>query len=252
MWKITIIAAICTLLWGCVGVSKSKSYSGTGSKKNSTNESEIRNQNITNFSFIFSKIEINVVGNGEKKKLMGSLKYLYPGRFQLSIRNTAGIEGARIYIDSDTILANDRINRKTYYGSSKEMYEKYGISSYFIPVLLGDFIVYEDRSVSELNCMNGSTEIKINTGIGQIKYITDCSRDKIVSVLISENEEKPKIKAEFSNFRKLNDHVYPSSIEIEDVNNSDKVKIEIKRAEIYRGRELRFIPGNNYELILLQ
>ncbi len=222
------------------------------SEENITNTDEIKKFNITSLSFSFQKIEISVEGSGKEQKFMGNLKYMNSGKFLISLRNNSGMEGVRIYIDKDTILANDRINRKTYYGSSSHLFEKYGITAEYFPVLLGDLIIDEKAKNNTIKCNNGTAEINELIGQNEIHYIADCSQKKIIKAELSKDPDKEAVNVEFRNFRKIDNHFYPLNIRINDPYNKNKITIEIKKAEIYNGQELKFIPGNNYELILLQ
>ena len=68
------------------------------------------------------------------------LKFEYPDKYLISIKSRTGIEGARIYISEDTILFNDRINKKMYYGSSLYLKRKYGLTTNFLPLIFGDIV----------------------------------------------------------------------------------------------------------------
>jgi hypothetical protein len=248
-----IIFLIAGISWtGCSVLKSRENISLTSDKKFTINEEKILQQNISTFSFSMAKVEIIIEGNGEKQKLLGNIKYVYPGKFLISLRNSSGIEGARIYIDTDTILANDRINRKTYYCSARHLYEKYGISTDYIPVLLGDLIIEKKDKINDIKCKDGNAEISVLNGQKEIKYIADCTKGKIVSVNFKSKSNKYQINAEFSSFKKMNDYFYPSSIRIDNLTEHNKVDIKVKKAESYTGKDLKFMPGNNYELILLQ
>jgi hypothetical protein len=248
--KVVIIIVVGISFFGC-SVLKTKENITLNEGK-ATNAEEIASYNISTINFAFARIEISVEGSGKKQKLLGNLRYISSGKYLISLRNNTGIEGVRIYIDKDTILANDRINRKTYYGSSSHLYEKYGISPEYLPVLIGDLIIDEVNKKKNIKCKGGSTEISGLIGLNEIYYVADCSKRKVVKAEFGRESNKYPVDIKFWNFRKIGNKVYPVNILVDDLSNKNKIAIEIKKAEIYNGAEINFIPGNNYELILLQ
>lgn len=252
MRKSILILLTGIVITGCSALRSRTTFVDSENKRNTTNSEKIISQNLSSISFILSKIEIVVEEGGEKQKLIGNVKCVFPDKFLLSLRNSTGIEGARIYIDKDTILANDRINRKMYYGSSKHLFEKYGISAEYIPVLFGDMVNNDKALKDELKCNNGLAEINILSGNNKIQYNIDCTKDKIVKARITAESGKDQVIAEFSNFKELNDHFYPANIKINDVFSGNIINIKIVKAELYDGKDLVLIPGKNYDLILLQ
>jgi hypothetical protein len=248
--KVVFIIVVSISFFGCSVLRTKENIVSTEVK--TTNTEEITNYNISAINFAFTRIEISVEGSGKKQKLLGNLKYINSGKYLISVRNNTGIEGVRIYIDKDTILANDRINRKTYYGSSSHLFEKYGISPAYFPVLFGDLIIDKESKKKEVKCKGGSTEITELTGMNEIHYTADCLKRKIVKAEFGRDPNKYQVNMKFWNFRKIDNKIYPVNILVNDLFNKNIITIEIKKAEIYNGPEINFIPGNNYELILLQ
>ena len=77
-----------------------------------------KNQNITNNGFFIQKAEIEIVTGEGKEKYLASIKFEKPDKYLISVKSRTGIEGARIYISNDSILVNDRINKKLYSGNT--------------------------------------------------------------------------------------------------------------------------------------
>ena len=100
----------------------------------------IENQNLTKRNFFIQKAEIEILSEEENQKLIASIKFIYPDQYLISLKSKTGIEAARIFITDDTVLINDRINRKLYFGKPAQLKNKYGISPAVLPVVLGDFI----------------------------------------------------------------------------------------------------------------
>jgi len=212
----------------------------------------IAEKNLSAADFALTKIEITIEDGERKEKYLGNIKYKKPGTFLISVRSNTGIEGMRIYINKDTVLANDRIRKKMYYGSSKQLYEKYGISPDYLPVLLGDLLIGKELLSKEATCNNGITQINTQTGQNMISYIIDCSYNKVKRAGLGSDSDKYRINMEFRNFREMNNSIYPAIIEINESYSQNKITLEIKNAIPYEGPELEFIPGRNYELMLLK
>ena len=58
-----------------------------------------------------------------------------PDKFLISIKSHTGIEVARIFLTGDSIMINDRINKKLYYGSTSYLKNKYGLTTAVFPVI---------------------------------------------------------------------------------------------------------------------
>lgn len=252
MQKVIIILFIFSFI-GCSVFRNREEITLNNGNENIPNISKILKQNLSAESFLISKIEITLERNREKQKFLCNVKYENSGKILISLRSSNGIEGIRIYIDRDTILVNDRINRKLYYGSSLQLYEKYRISIDYLPVLLGDMIIEKESLIKEDNrCLNGIAEITGLIGKRTIRYNIDCNKSKVTSAEFVTDSCDNRIYAEFKKFNKIKKNYYPSIISIDGVYDKDRLNIKIKEPEAYKGPELKLIPGNNYELILLK
>jgi len=210
----------------------------------------IKKQNITLNNFYIPKAEIEISSQEGIQKVLGSVKFEKPDKYLISIKSNTGIEIARIFISDDTILINDRINRKQYYGSSHNLKSKYGITNSVLPALFGDYItdnLYENKTI----CTNDKLDdIGLIDGI-KIKYIIDCKKGKIISAIPEKRMNEQNIEIKYSDFIK-NDNVFsPRKIEINEFQKRIKININIKRIEPgWRGK-VEFINGPRYELIPL-
>jgi hypothetical protein len=233
--------------------------SETGKKTTITNELSsvvsddiVIKGNLTNQNFTIQKAEIEVNNEEKKISLLANIRYQKEGNYLISMRSRNGIEVVRIYLTKDTLLANDRINKKLYYGSTEYLTKKYGISISAIPVIFGDLINDEKDSLLIIDCSDD--RVKINRFIEERKiyYVVDCKLGKIINAqYYSENNENG-IEIIFSNFSGLERYNYPGTIKIKDLKGNTGIKIEIKKIEITDGETLKFIPGSNYEKILLK
>jgi len=249
-----VITIVCLLLGSCSLIRKQESIIATTDKEKAAEISAIAGNNLTGIDFSLQKVEIIIEEDGKKQKFMGNIKYKNPDVFLISIRNYAGIEGMRIYIDRDTVLANDRINKKLYYGSSERISLKYGINRRYLATGFGDLVIERDKMNKETECEKGLKKIINNTGDFNVKFTVDCRIGKIIRTEFSrkENSEKDKTSLSFSHFKKLENVIYPEVIMINNSINKTNIYINIKKAEKYNGDDIIFIPGNNYEAVLLK
>ncbi len=235
------------LAGGCSVFRKSApdNISVTAAESSSIIWQEAINQNVTASNFFISKAEVNFSGRGWNEKFICSVKYRLSGEYLISLRNWTGVEGARIYLATDTVLINDRINRKLYFGSGDKLSQKYGISPKLIPVLFGDIVAGEYFRDKTAKCVNGEV---INSQIlngTDIEYSINCKNLKVNTATTG------SIRIEFSDYFKLNGKKIPGEIQFEDSVRNIKVTIRIKKIELPWDGEIDFIPGSEYEQIPL-
>jgi len=114
--------------------------------------------NLTNADFSIQKAEIQYIEKGTEVNIIASVRHKSDNKYLVSLRTRAGIEIARIFISEDTLLLNDRINKKIYCGSPEYLEEKYGISIEALPLVFGDLIMERHREEPVL-CKEGESRI---------------------------------------------------------------------------------------------
>jgi hypothetical protein len=211
----------------------------------------IENQNITRNNFFIQKAEIEVINQEKKEKFISNIKFEYPDRYLVSIKSKSGIEGLRIYICEDTILANDRIRRKIYVGTSFYFMNKYGLSKNFLPLIVGDIILEKSKEIGKEKC--AGDELNIDQSIGGIllNYSIDCNKRKISHVEQVNNSNREGIKIKYGNFFKKDSILVPHLIEFYDAQSNTKIRIKVVRIELRWNGKVEFVPGKGYELIEL-
>jgi Domain of unknown function (DUF4292) len=211
----------------------------------------IKKQNITTNNFFIQKAEVKISTQKESKKVLASLKFEKPDKYLISIKSNTGIEAARIFISDDTILINDRINKKQYYGSPQYLNTKYGISPSVLPVILGDYINDNLSDNSQTKCSDGKLNSEgIISGI-RIKYIIDCKKGKSILTIPENKLNNEGIQIQYSDFLKNGDVITPGKIVIKDFKRITTIEITIKKIESPWKGNIEFIPGNKYEVIRL-
>lgn len=230
-----------------------------GSEKNSINNVNYNNlievlnsQNLGTRGFYISKAEISISTQNGTEKILGNIKYNSSGKYLLSLRAKTGMEITRIFITEDTLLVNDRINKKLYRGSSIYLKNKYGISFSAIPIIFGDYVTGNVQNRSENKCINGRLILDEDLGRIKINYVIDCKEGKAIGVKLTDNIGKEKIEIAYEKFLRNSLGSIPGVLKISDMQREMTVTINIKKIEYPWSGEIEFIPGKQYENILLQ
>ncbi len=63
----------------------------------------ILNQNLTARSFFIERAEFSIKSGEEEKNGLGTVKFLMPDKFLITLKSHAGIEVARIFLTGDSI-----------------------------------------------------------------------------------------------------------------------------------------------------
>jgi len=218
----------------------------------SVHESEIVKSNITNSDFFIQKAEIEINNEETTTELYASMKYQKEGKYLISIRSKSGIEVVRIFLTNDTILANDRINKKVYCGSASYIKNKYGISFRSLPVIFGDFIEVDNPGKVIIDCIDGRGVFSDNIGEKALMMTIDCKEMKIIESSISSENGVNRIKIKYDDFHKYGNVIYPSVIQIVESKTKSDIRIEIKKLVSDTEEKMIFIPGSNYESIMLK
>jgi len=251
--KVIIIILLPVFIAGCSVIGKSRKtlttdYTNSGS---SNVFESTKNQNITNNDFFIQKAEIEIVTGEGKEKYLASIKFEKPDKYLISVKSRTGIEGARIYISNDSILVNDRINKKLYSGNTIYLKRKFGLTPGFIPLIFGDVILQKNWENNNEKCVGSKimTEYHLNGVI--LNYEIDCNKRKVVTVSTVDNFDKNVIKLRFGNFFKVGSNLIPKIIEFESSEFNSVVKIKVLKVELPWSGSIKFIPGKGYELIEL-
>lgn len=253
MQKVSLILFILLLSTGCSVLKSRKNDNSEVSEDIITEKllEKIKKQNISERGFFIQKAEINIITENEKQNLIGTIKFQIPDKYLISLKSKAGIEVARIFISRDTILINERINKKEYYGSSNYLRRKFGITAYILPVIFGDYISDTLSDSNLTNCSDGkSSLIRIIGGI-KVNYVIDCKKGKSIKAFSENSSGNDKIEINYSSFIKNIDLLTAGKIQIIDSEKMFTIEVKIKKIVYPWDEDIKFIPGQKYELIEL-
>lgn len=247
-----IIFLLIFSLSACSVTKRSRRLTDSISNEMSYGLAEMRSINLTTYDFNIRKATIELVSENESQKILATIKFRKPGNYLISLRSRTGIEAARIFLNHDTILINDRINRKLFYGSAEYIKSKYGVSINAIPLLLGDYIFDSDAGNEDDRCLNGKLDFIKILEDRRISGVLDCSNNKIINVLFRGRSGAEEIQINYNDFFVKQGVVFPRNIKINDSGGNTSMTIDFSDVDFGIADDLNFIPGGGYERVLLR
>ena len=211
----------------------------------------VERQNISKSGFYIQKAEIEFTSGETRQKLLAVIKFEFPGKYLISIKNKSGIEAIRVLLTSDTVLVNDRLNKIVYYGRPVDLKKKYGIPFDFIPFIFGDFMSDNENDISSSNCINGQSEVTGSMKGIKINYVLDCSLEKSIAASLEDSFEKRIVEFKYKNFIEVNSKIIPEYINVIDNQKKLEIVIKVLKTEIPWIGKIEFFPGSGYEILPL-
>lgn len=209
----------------------------------------VEKQNITIGNFFIQKAEVEIISDDYKQKLLASIKFNFPDRYLISLKSKTGIEVARIFITDDTVLVNDRFNKKLYFGKPGNLKNKYSISPELLPVILGDLIKGKERTVENVACIDNKADINCTLNGVKVDYVIDCKKMKIISASQEISTTTDYVDIQYENFIKAGYGLIPSKIRVDF--NEYRIIVKIEKIESPWAGNIEFVPGTRYDLIEL-
>jgi hypothetical protein len=158
------------------------------------------------------------------------------------------MEAGRSLITRDTIIINDRINKKILVGSPSVIGPKYGVEPSMIFVVIGDIVIDEKDNNTMLDCNKGIYVHEFETQGKKVNYIIDCKERKAMKAYIGGDFRSTDITISFDDIVHFANVKFPSKISISDDLNSVKIVLEIKKIESPWSGKISFVPGSGYKI----
>ena len=202
--------------------------------------------NISDEDFFITKGLIFLKSLKESQRFIFNVRHKAPDIYLISIRNNMGIEGGRIYVTKDTLLINDRVNRRVLYGKPEMIRKLTGMPLTFIDLLFGD--ISGKRTLDENKIESKEGKVIINQLINGFSGISeiDIKMNKIRKADWNTGPGSKEIKFRYSDFDRGGKH-FPHKVQINSDMDSTEILIRIEKIEFGLIEEPGFIPGENYK-----
>lgn len=249
---VSFILLIFILLQGC------SIFRKTGVKNFQKAEGEIRakdivSNNLSNNSFYIQKASIAVTDGSISSRFLATLKFRYPDSLQISLKAKIGYEAVRIFMTKDTLIINDRINKKLRVGNPQDLRKKYGVDPDLIFVLLGDFIIDPEAESVNIKCHNGFADNRFVVGGRNLDYKIDCKLKKITGAQFEGEMKTGNLSIEFSGFYDVDGLIIPGVTLVSSDKSALTATIEVEKANRrYQGIIGPMKAGNNYDILRLR
>ncbi len=231
------------LLQGCI-TTKNSSISAKYFEAKKIIENTIKN-NITEVGFYIKSGRISFYDGQEKMNFLFSVKYEREKKYLISIKSTAGIEAIRIYLDNDTMLINDRINKEVLYGKSTEFEKITGVKYDFLKVCFGDLPGNYIYKWEKINGGNEHIELEGNYNGILFNSLINCNNKKPENTVIYIGGKNRFLKIEYEKY-KGDLYQLPHETIIYDSEKKIKMILRIKKYIVPWHGDIEFIPGEGY------
>ncbi len=248
MHKITLISIAVLFISSCAVQKKEregKYFTPAISLENRIEK--VSAKNLTNSGFFIRKGKIITRSSDARFNLFFTMRFNTQGKYLISIRSRTGIEAFRVYIDGDSVLINDRLNRNVLYGNTRDFAKITGLPVNLLKISFGDFFFNRPSTKDGTDCSKG--EILLNDyylGL-TVNSKIDCSRDKVKSIIVSTGEPDKFISVDYSRFRDDNYSV-PGRVRINDPLRKVGITLTIDKYMAPWSGDIEFEPGEGYKL----
>lgn len=255
MRKIVIISVLLAgIVAGCTVTRRSKTFKGTATDAE-TYGNTLRSVTVNNLSaqnFYIQRADIRVTQENITVRMTATVKFRRPDTLLVTVRSRTGIEAVRAFVTRDTILVNDRINKKMYIGKPELIGLKYGIEPVLIYAIFGDVIVDESDEARLMECKKGINRMGLEVNKRRIVYTMDCNTRKAIETYFEGDIKSGNITLKFSDIMQAGKVKYPQNIEINDDLKSVSINVGIKKIELHWEGEIGFIPGSGYKVVKIR
>ena len=255
MQKVIVILLILVVFsGGCSVLRKSEkpNLRTVESVQNSDLAGSIRENNISAGNFFIRKAEITVTTSKGMDRFIASVRFRKPDSVLINVRSKLGIEVARALLTKDTVLLNDKVNKKLVTGSTRLLEKKYGVNPSVLFALFGDFIIEEKDQKRMIKCQNGFYKDSFIINERKVDYTVDCKRGKITGAYFEGTLTTGNINLNYRNFRNMDGIPVPREIELTEDLSEIKINVVIDNVEIGWSGKIEFIPVDGYEVIYLK
>jgi hypothetical protein len=253
--KIILISIVISVILSGCSTSRKSGRTAVNSTKEAAVENRMEsiiNNNLSKENFYIQRADIKITQDNISARLTASIKFRKPDSLLITVKSKVGIEAGRAFVTKDTIMVNDRINKRMFIGNPKIIESKYGIDPLLIFSVLGDVII-DDKEIDKLlDCKKGiySSEFEMNRRA--VEYTIDCSKKKAVKAYFEGDINTGNITIDYSDFVISGGLKYPKKVQMVDDLKSINVLLEIRKIEApWKGR-IEFVRGAGYKVVKIR
>ncbi len=241
LWLVVILG-----LAGCRGSRLLNEYTTDDGKNNG------KGQTLNSYFIPSVKGEIEGPG-GEQEKFTAYVKCIVGKQMQLSIRGGAGIEGARAWISTDSLILLNRIDKMVSYSSLKKYTGncQYGmIHDWIYSILTGKIHQYlEDKNWTEhQETGNEMTNATFHSGDCAARILFDKSGNITTQAFFTDKTNQLTIN--YSDFYTIEKERYPGRIDIQyGINKPYSLRLELKGMRVNEDISIGIKIPEQYEVM---
>ncbi|MFZ2340199.1 MAG: DUF4292 domain-containing protein [Bacteroidales bacterium] len=255
MQKIVRIVFMLALVFSACSTTRRAGKTDTGTTFDETAGNSLEtviSNNLSNQDFFIRRADIRVRQENVTVNLNASIKFRMPDSLMISVRSGIGVEAGKGFLTGDTVIVNDRFNRKLMVGDPEEIRSKYGIDPGLIYVILGDMIISKDEYRSMMNCQKGEFRKQYSVEGRNVEYTVDCQKKKIRRVYLEGDIRTGNVTIFLSGIVKNGNITYPEKIVINDDLKELDLEIEIKRIESPWSGSIGSVGGKGYRVVKIR
>lgn len=213
---------------------------------------DVKEYNLTNESFYINKADVQASLNGFNQNLVISMKYKKPDSAMFIVKAKIGIEVARALITNDTVIINDRLNKRLIISGAEYFRRKYGLEPRLICMMFGDFLVKPDLIENEINCNKNLYQIDFLKDRNLYLMKFDCISKKLREASIENITGGKKIEFKFEEFVENNKKKYPELSTIFVSAEEIILKISIDKIDTDWNGNIDFVANKGYRRKILK
>jgi hypothetical protein len=206
---------------------------------------KIIGNNLSEENFFIEKGSVSLNIEEKTSRYYFTLKYRKPDIYLISVRNAAGLEGARIFFSGDTIMINERMGKRVIFGKIEDVERRLGFPFFTLKLAFGDLYIDNKIRINETERFSNKITVNQNYQNKDLTYFLDLKVQKAEKVSYYDLEKNERIEIIYSKFDKKEYH-FPHLVEIKDEKRKISAKLRIDRVVIPWNGIIEFIPGAGY------
>lgn len=202
------------------------------------------------YNTLSAKLNVNITSGSRSLSSRASLRMIKDNALQISIQPLFGVEVFRFYIDTDTVVVLDRMNKRYVKESISTVKEQYPMGFDFFTmqsILTNSVFVsgHDEVLESDYNKFNYTRTSDRNYYLiakdpeSQIEYsFTVNGEDRITFTHLMEHGEKQSVQWTYSKFTIIDSGVFPHRMNASISSNSQRLDTVLEFSDIITGEPI--------------